>query len=71
LRNKHSAVRFFDIGHAYNKVNIGILARKYATMELSDVLIRWVLAMLEGIKYCKKFGTWRSVAFQVCSGLPQ
>jgi hypothetical protein len=40
-------------------------------MEISDVLIRWVLAMLEGRKCCMKFGTWRSEAFQVCSGLPR
>jgi hypothetical protein len=59
-----------DLENAYNKVDIGILARKIAAMEISDVLIRWVLAMLEGRKCCMKFGTWRSEPFQVCSGLP-
>jgi hypothetical protein len=67
----HIAVGLFDLEDACNKVGIGILAKKMAAMEISDVLIRWVLAMLEGRNCCMKFGTWRSEAFQVCSGLPQ
>ena len=68
---QHTAVGMFDLEDAYNKVNISTLARKMKELDISDTLIRWTLSMLKPRRCCLKFGTWRSEAFQVSSGLPQ
>jgi hypothetical protein len=70
-RHQHTAIGLFDLEDAYNKVDVGILARKMSDMTISDMLIRWVMATLKARTCCIKLGTWRSQAFQVSSGLPQ
>ncbi|KAI8516617.1 hypothetical protein Bbelb_051980 [Branchiostoma belcheri] len=70
-KQMHTAIGLFDLEDAYNKVDIAIVARKMREMGISDIITRWVLTLLQSRTCCMKFGTWRSEAFQVSSGLPQ
>lgn len=68
---KHTAIGFFDLEDAYNRVDISVLARKMITMGISRTLTRWILALLGCRMCCMRFGTWTSDPFAVSSGLPQ
>ncbi len=68
--SKHCAVGIFDLEDAYNKVDVGILARKLTALGISDTLIRWILALLDTCRCQMQCGSWRSKIFEVSSGLP-
>ena len=48
-----------------------ILAQKLHKLGVSDVLIRWILALLDTRRCQMQFGKWKSQIFPVSSGLPQ
>ena len=48
----HGRITVFNLEDAYNKVNISILAGKLSRMGVSDMLIRWFVAML-GRRRCQ------------------
>lgn len=68
---QHTAVALFDLEDAYNKVDVGILVDKLLGMDVSLVMVRWILAMLDARTCQMRFGKWSSDFFEVSSGLPQ
>ena len=69
--NSCYALGLFDLEDAYNTVHIPTLAGKMMKYGISDVMIRWILSMLDSRRCHMRFGNWTSNTFNVSSGLPQ
>jgi len=70
-KSEYAAIALYDLEDAYNKVDMKILVRKLEKLEISDIMIRWIVALL-GTRRCQmRFRSWRSGIFEVSSGLPQ
>ena len=69
--SQHCAIATFYLEDAYNKVEVGILTQKMIALDISPILIRWILAMLDSRRCQMQFGQWSSDVFKVSSGLPQ
>ncbi len=70
-KSQCSTIALYDLEDAYNRVNIQKLVEKLQKLNVSDSLVRWIVALL-GTRRCQmRFGSWRSEKFEVSSGLPQ
>ncbi len=71
IRRNSVTQKIFDLEDVYDQVDVGVPAQKMTRLGISDVMVRWVLAMLDSRRCQMQFGSWTSDFFEVSSGLTQ